>query len=142
MAAFAKSSLNSKCPTPSKGSLIDRVTSKDTAKDDYVLRRLNENPELRAFDWVLIDLTPYGAAPKENNANSGRPASEAANSSAAASGDQSSNTSAVPGAGASNGEKDRPSDFGRIQMPAPKSPQEGQAGVISGIAYSKAIRTS
>ena len=42
---------------------------RDKTADGHALRRSRENPELRAFDSVLIDLTPYELTPKTNNAN-------------------------------------------------------------------------
>jgi polysaccharide biosynthesis/export protein len=115
-----------------------REREKDTTKDGHVLRRLNENPELRAFDSVLIDLTPYSPQSRGNTQMAHAAGDSTSSSSAAPSSDQGSSASNTPGAapgtaasaaaaGALENDKDRPSDFGRIRSPTPHSPQEGQA---------------
>jgi hypothetical protein len=46
---------------------LDTQTDRNKTLDGRTLRRLDENPELRAGDFVLIDLTPVEFSQKEGN---------------------------------------------------------------------------
>ena len=98
---------------------------RDKTTDGRTLRRLQENPELRAFDSVLIDLTPYELTPNANNANvsaaPGVATGPAVGGAAGVSG-----VLGAAGADSAN-EKTAPSDFGRIQSgQQPKTPEEAR----------------
>jgi polysaccharide biosynthesis/export protein len=85
-------------------SQVDR----DKTADGRPLRRSRENPELRAFDWVLIDLTPYELTPKDVNPAAPQIPTAIPNSASA----ENLQTSSA-------GDKDKFSDFGRIRPSDP-----------------------
>jgi protein involved in polysaccharide export with SLBB domain len=92
--------------------------------DGHMLRKSNENPELRAFDSVLIDLTPYALTPKENTPAAPTASASTLPANAAAS-------AALNGANGvesiSKTDKSKPGDFGRIESSQPpKNAEEAQ----------------
>jgi polysaccharide biosynthesis/export protein len=83
--------------------------------DGRVLRKSSEDPELRAFDSILIDLTPYDLTPPDATSpvplsNSSSPVGNAATSPA---------LSGVAGASVAKPDRNKPSDFGRIEPSTP-----------------------
>jgi polysaccharide biosynthesis/export protein len=106
-----------------------QLSPEDNGKtvDGRLLRRANEDPELRAYDSILIDLTPYELTPKGNGAQS--PAAPVAGPGAV----PSPSAAAAAGAGLNavgtdfGADKSKVADFGRIQpdMP-PATPEEGR----------------
>jgi polysaccharide export outer membrane protein len=90
----------------------------DKTKDGHTLRRSREDPELRAFDSVLIDLTPYKLTPETATPN--------IPSSTTAPANPSLNSATALGALSSDSTKDkeRPGDFGRIQFAQPPKTDE------------------
>jgi polysaccharide biosynthesis/export protein len=110
------------------------ITAKEKkTADGRTLRASDENPELRPFDYVLIDLTPLDQAPKDNggadSAGSGGNAPQAAATSPSAAsllaaGGGNANSAAglsalagVAGVGSGSGnnaKSDAASDYGRI----------------------------
>jgi polysaccharide biosynthesis/export protein len=54
---------------PKNGQAQELLDKKGKTVDGRTLRQLNEDPELRADDSVLIDLTPVELTPKDNGAN-------------------------------------------------------------------------
>jgi polysaccharide export outer membrane protein len=128
--------------TDPKLDMPDSVEGKDSSRtrrsnepektpDGHILRQANEDPELRAFDSVLVDLTPYQLTPKDNTHKSAATASSATNPS---NGSAAANASGVaPSNGRPNGDdksdpKSGSSDFGRIQLVDPATtPDEDHA---------------
>lgn len=105
----------------------DQTDNEDKTADGRVLRRSHEDPELRAYDSVLIDLTPYDLAGKLGLPNPSANAAAAAASAAAAGGTGGAGaanplTSLGPDIGGSNNSKS--SDFGRIQSDQPATTPE------------------
>jgi polysaccharide export outer membrane protein len=110
---------------------VDRETNRDKTIDGRTLRRFDEDPELRAGDSVLIDLTPVEIALKDSNAitpagtgagataataATGTPSAGATNASSALSGLNDAN---------SNRRNRESSDFGRLQIDQrPKTAEE------------------
>jgi len=104
---------------------------RDKTKDGRNLRQSDEDPELRSFDSVLIDLTPYDLTPKPAIPVNPPPANGAANPTAAPS--PNGNAAAtLPGAQSPSSEdKNRFSDFGRIQSAQePKTAEETQQRML------------
>lgn len=93
---------------------------RDKTLDGRILRRSREDPQLRAFDSVLIDLTPYELTPKLNNAAPSATPGSTPNAAAVG--------SAVTGIGAENStDKNKPGDFGRIEFDRPPTgPEEAK----------------
>jgi polysaccharide biosynthesis/export protein len=124
-------SLGSSNKDNDRGSNTTNVKERKTA-DDRTLRRSDEDPELRPFDYVLIDLTPLATAPKDNGdaaspdaaSNGAAPPANAAALLAASGGNANAaaGLSALSGAGGGgNGNAAKPqapSDFGRITSDA------------------------
>jgi len=104
---------------------VDRETNVDKTIDGRTLRRIDEDPELRAGDSVLIDLTPVEIALKDANvippagtgaSATGTPSAGATNASSALSGINDAN---------SNKKNRESSDFGRLRIDQrPKSAEE------------------
>jgi polysaccharide export outer membrane protein len=110
----------------SRSRLLQTEGEKDKTADGRPLRHSSENPELRAFDTVLIDLTPYELTPKLGNTPT---APTGANVPGATAGNPATPGAGLPGAASSdvlnNLGKTAPSDFGRIQPDQPpKTPDE------------------
>jgi polysaccharide biosynthesis/export protein len=130
--------------TDPKLDMPDSVDGKDSSRtrrsnepektaDGHILRQANEDPELRAFDSVLVDLTPYQLTPKDNTP---KPAAAASSTANLGSGSATVNATGVPPAnGRQNGDEktdaksSTPSDFGRIQSSSdqPTTPDEDRA---------------
>jgi protein involved in polysaccharide export with SLBB domain len=107
---------------------LQKELNRDKTADGRMLRRSNENPELRAYDSVLIDLTPYELTPKEKDLGAMGPTpgtlGNSALGSTGASGPQANNNAA----GDTYSERNRPGDFGRIQSAEPpKSKEEARS---------------
>lgn len=104
---------------------------KDKTLDGHTLRRADEDPELRAGDSVLIDLTPVELVGKDSDVISpagGGPSAPGANgvpphttSLAADAKTGSAKAAAIEGA---NPKSNVGNDFGRLQFPHPKTPEE------------------
>jgi protein involved in polysaccharide export with SLBB domain len=95
---------------------------RDRTVDGRMLRRSREDPELRAFDSVLIDLTPYELTPKSSNS---APAASAATANTPVTGE------ALNGLAAESAAKNKPADFGRIEFDRPAStPQEARLRIF------------
>jgi len=114
---------------------LDRETNRDKTIDGRTLRRFDEDPELRAGDSVLIDLTPVEIALKDSSAitpaGTGASTSAGAGAGAGASGittgGANNASSALSGINdANNNRKNREgSDFGRLQIDQrPKTSEE------------------
>jgi polysaccharide biosynthesis/export protein len=97
----------------------------DKTHDGRMLRKADEDPELRANDYVLIDLTPVELVGKNNNlivpaggtrSSSGLAGTNAAAAAAAANANTNSNTSTTEIPGPSSDKSASASDFGRIQF--------------------------
>jgi polysaccharide biosynthesis/export protein len=108
--------------------LLQDQTDRDKTKDGRTLRQSDEDPELRAFDSVLIDLTPYELTPKDGSPQAAPPGTNAAAAPTAIPGAPAPNAAAASNlaAQAANGqEQARPADFGRIQsVQKPATPEE------------------
>ena len=85
--------------------------------DGRVLRRSREDPELRAFDSVLIDLTPYELTPKDFNPSTLATPNPSTGPQIPSSNAQQSSLSDLQTGNLA--EKNRPSDFGRIESQEP-----------------------
>jgi polysaccharide export outer membrane protein len=101
-------------------------TKNDKTVDGHTLRRSDEDPELRADDYVLIDLTPVELAGNEGGVIA--PAGSSTNSPAPP-GNSSANgtvtSNAVTGLGNNNNNNNNGSDFGRLRInPQQKSGEE------------------
>jgi protein involved in polysaccharide export with SLBB domain len=106
---------------------MDTQTDRNKTLDGRMLRRLDENPELRAGDYVLIDLTPVEFAQKDGNliapvgAGTNAPGQAGAIAGLAA-GATNANPNASNAASALSGINDATkkapdlSDFGRLQI--------------------------
>jgi polysaccharide export outer membrane protein len=92
----------------------------DKTIDGRMLRRSREDPELRAFDSVLIDLTPYELTPKSSSAIPSAGSAAVSNTPAT--------SDALNALGAeSSANKNKPGDFGRIEFDRPPTtPQEAK----------------
>jgi polysaccharide export outer membrane protein len=104
---------------------VDRETNPDKTIDGRTLRRFDEDPELRAGDSVLIDLTPIEIALKDSNAIT--PAGTGAGATGTPSAGATNASSALSGINdASSNKKNRESsDFGRLQIDQlPKSAEQ------------------
>jgi protein involved in polysaccharide export with SLBB domain len=102
----------------------DSTTAKERkTADGRTLRMQDEDPELRPFDYVLIDLTPLALAPKDNGT---APPETGTSAAGAPGGNAAGLLGASNGAGnataAGNSKNNPASDFGRITADAaPKS---------------------
>ena len=116
----------------------DRQSSSNTVRerktaDGRTLRRSDEDPEIRPFDYVLIDLTPLELAAKDNSAvapagsPTNGPAMNASDNSTSLTGllgasggnaNAAAGLGALAGAGGSNGntKNNSASDFGRLAV--------------------------
>jgi polysaccharide export outer membrane protein len=108
---------------------VDRETNQDKTIDGRTLRRTDEDPELRAGDSVLIDLTPVEIALKDSNVitPAGTGATGAAGTAGTPSAGATNASSALSGINdASSNKKNRESgDFGRLQIDQrPKTAEE------------------
>ena len=105
----------------------ERGAKNDKTADGHTLRKSDEDPELRADDYVLIDLTPAELAGNDGGAMA--PGGSNPNS-PAATGSSSANNAATPngvtGLGNNNNNKNSEiSDFGRLRVnQQPKAPEE------------------
>ena len=92
----------------------DQEENNDKTKDGHTLRKSDEDPELRAGDYVLIDLTPI-ELDKDGNLIVHNTGDQAAGSAA-----PSPNSSALGSAAADSGARDSKntsaSDFGRLRI--------------------------
>ena len=109
---------------------LDTQADRNKTRDGRNLRKLDENPELRAGDSVLIDLTPIEFSLKENNlmaptgtatnapGQAGALGSLAAGANATPNANPNANAaSALSGLNDANGKKPTDlSDFGRLQI--------------------------
>ena len=99
---------------------------KNKTVDGRMLRRSREDPELRAFDSVLIDLTPYDLTPKQVNGGSTPTVAPVAGSQGADGSSQQNSLNDIQAG--SVGEKTRPPDFGRLKETEPaKTPEEARS---------------
>src|ERR1700722_11995870 len=92
----------------------DQEENNDKTKDGHTLRKSDEHPELRAGDYVLVDLTPI-ELDKDGNLivhNTGDPAA----GSAPPSPNSSALGSAAADAGARASKNTSASDFGRLRI--------------------------
>jgi polysaccharide biosynthesis/export protein len=93
--------------------------NRNKTADGRMLRQPYEDPELQAFDSVLIDLTPYGLAPKEPAVppvppgTSGNPA--AAGAAGANPNPAAANAAALGAAAKTSDSSDTNGDFGRVR---------------------------
>jgi polysaccharide export outer membrane protein len=98
----------------------EKETKNDKTIDGHTLRKLDEDPELRADDYVLIDLTPVEIALKDTNGIT--PAGTTAAGSTSVTGNSSASAnnanSALSGISEPNSNKknNENSDFGRLQI--------------------------
>ena len=107
--------------------LQNGADSVDRTADGRMLRRSREDPELRAFDSVLIDLTPYGMASKDSNLPTSAPQNPA--NSQPSLNPNSANSLRDLDSGDST-DKTKP-DFGRIQpTDVPKTLEEVGARLL------------
>jgi len=125
-----------KNPTDEEASALYEKYVKDKTRDDRTLRMLDEDPELRADDTVLIDLTPIQTFnPDEkngsgNNANGSNNGNYNQYGNAAAAGLSSVNPNAVTNGAMANpgnaigNRQSAPDDFGRIQSEYARSKLE------------------
>jgi polysaccharide biosynthesis/export protein len=133
--------------TDPKLDMPDSVDGKDSSRtkrsnepektpDGRILRQANEDPELRAFDSVLIDLTPYQLTPKDISPKTATATSSTTN---LGSGSATVNASgASPANGRQNvddkgdAKSSAPNDFGRIQSSSdqPTTPDEDRASSL------------
>jgi protein involved in polysaccharide export with SLBB domain len=96
-------------------------------KDGRALRRPREDPELRAFDYVLIDLTPFELTPKDVNQGTAAPTANTLPQSAIGNAQQ--NLSDLQAGAVTR--KVIPPDFGRIESAElPKTPEELKARMV------------
>jgi polysaccharide biosynthesis/export protein len=107
---------------------VDRGTNRDKTLDGRTLRRFDEDPELRAGDSVLIDLTPVEIALKDSNAitpaGTGAGATGATGTPSAAATNANSVLNGINDA-SSNKKNSESSDFGRLQIDQlPKSTEQ------------------
>jgi polysaccharide biosynthesis/export protein len=97
----------------------DRETKNDKTLDGHTLRQSDEDPELRADDYVLIDLTPIEIALKDNSAitPAGTNAGATSTTGSSIAGANNAN-SALSGISEANNNKKNTesSDFGRLQI--------------------------
>jgi polysaccharide biosynthesis/export protein len=110
---------------------VDRGTNPDKTADGRTLRRSDEDPELRAGDSVLIDLTPVELALKGGNAIApagsaagppGAPGATGAPGTPPAGATNSSSTLNGINDASGNKKNSEGSDFGRLQIdPRPKT---------------------
>ena len=110
---------------------LEKGSKKDKTLDGHALRSPDEDPELRAGDSVLIDLTPVGLVGKDNDvispAGGGSSAPDstgvppATTSNAADSKGSSGKAAGIEG---TKGKNTVGNDFGRLQYPHPKTPEE------------------
>jgi len=110
---------------------LDKESKKDKTLDGRTLRKSDEDPELRAGDTVLIDLTPTELVGKDSNvispAGGGSSAPGATGVSPTASGNTSDSKSAggaVAGIEGANAKSTVGNDFGRLQFNNSKTPEE------------------
>ena len=112
---------------------VDRETKPDKTIDGRTLRNSNEDPELRADDSVLIDLTPVEIALKDSNAITPAGSGAGTTGTTGVSGatgtppaGASNANSALSGINDANNKKSRESsDFGRLQIDQrPKTEEE------------------
>jgi polysaccharide export outer membrane protein len=103
---------------------LDTQTDRSKTLDGRMLRRLDENPELRAGDFVLIDLTPVEFTLREGNltapvgagTNAPRQAGAIAGLPAGATNANSNAASALSGINDATKKTTDLSDFGRLQI--------------------------
>jgi polysaccharide export outer membrane protein len=109
---------------------LDRETNPDKTIDGRTLRRSDEDPELRAGDSVLIDLTPVEIALKDSNAitpaGTGAGTTGAAGAAGTPSAGATSASSALSGINNASSEKknNESSDFGRLRIDQPPKSAE------------------
>jgi protein involved in polysaccharide export with SLBB domain len=110
---------------------LERESKKDKTLDGRVLRKADEDPELRAGDSVLIDLTPIELVGKDNDLISpagGGTSVPGATGAAPATGSDTSTSknagSAAAGIEGANNKSKVGNDFGRLHFPHPKTPEE------------------
>lgn len=109
---------------------LQNELERDKTIDGRALRRSREDPELRAFDSVLIDLTPYELTPKTNNTYALPNPGVAVNGTSTIPGAAGASGIAEPGNVDKNALPDRnaPPDFGRIKSrQPPESPDAGKS---------------
>jgi protein involved in polysaccharide export with SLBB domain len=110
---------------------LEKESKKDKTIDGRMLRKPDEDPELRAGDSVLIDLTPVELVGKDNDVVSPAGGGSSApgangvppppNSTASNSKDSSPKGAGIEG---TEGKNKIGNDFGRLQFPHPKTPEE------------------
>ena len=99
-------------------------TERGKTIDGRTLRNADEDPELRADDYVLIDLTPVELSLKDNNAITPAGTSPGAPNPSAGTGNASSTLSGI-GDASNNKKNNESSDFGRLKIdPATKTPEQ------------------
>jgi polysaccharide biosynthesis/export protein len=110
---------------------VDSQTNRDKTIDGRTLRRFDEDPELRAGDSVLIDLTPVEIALKDSNAitpaGTGAGATRATGATGTPSAGATNANSVLSGINdaGSNKKNSESSDFGRLQIDQlPKSEEQ------------------
>ena len=97
---------------------LEKESDKGKTFDGHTLRKSDEDPEIRAGDSILIDLTPVELAEPEPNPNGTTPSVRPPPSAASAAG--AAGAGALSGAaanqGGDKGNRTPPSDFGRRQL--------------------------
>jgi polysaccharide biosynthesis/export protein len=109
---------------------LDKESKKDKTLDGRTLRRSDEDPELRAGDTVLVDLTPTELVAKDNTVispaggGSTAPAPGASPTAPGNTSDSKNASGAVAGIEGANGKSTVGNDFGRLQFNSSKTPEE------------------